>query len=630
LGPGVSTIDWVSASASISISAEADFTINIFPAATPEGSLGLSAVISVSPSVMLTVVLGPGTSNDSNFLPGLSIVLKDLLVQLGVQVGITIQFGVDDLFEIGATGTLGLAVLFQTLQPHLAGVWVNASVSGFVQFLCFSVSFDLWSGNLYTWTADPPAVPAIARPGVDPATVFVPWSFAPRYYNGSAYNRVVYDPSHLNGTAVEDVYPNAAPSLTGTGSGATIAYTYDNVEVNESTSLGVRGYAFDPLNRTFTPLSVPAVPGSISFSPQVLGLPNASSVAVFSSVPVSEISTRIPADVGGFDLETTFGSGSAWSTPRELQGWGYPLSYALDVCGASGDPAAAVLVAPAVDPNSSTPERLIVYDLNSGGIESNTSVVGLTDLGGFECAGGWVAGTSTDGNVSLYSTSTGLPIVVNVLAPAGSSLIGASPVGGAPGDATLLYRGPTGEQAILFALESESSLAVASLPENVTGVRAFWEGGGFYLFAGTPEGILPYHFDRNGSATELATIPSSGMQQFSVARTPYGFVVLSVPTTGGTLAPRENFSLSYLAVQTPPAPSVAPTSGSVCRYAGLPCLLAELVSGGALGVLVLGGIVIFYRSRRPGEVRSPSSTPSSSSPSPASPDSPSGDPGRVP
>jgi hypothetical protein len=633
LGPGTSTIDWVSASASLSVSAEADFTISIIPAATPEGSLGLTAEISVAPSIMLTVVLGPGTPGNSNFLPGLSVVMKDLLVQVGVEVGLTIQFGVDNLFEIGAKGTLGLAALFQTVSPHLAGIWVNASVAGFVQFLCFSVSFTLWSGTIYQWTADPSAAPA--RVEAAPADIFVPWGFASRYYNTTDYNRVVWNGSQPNGTAIQDIYPNAAPVVAGGGPAATIAYTSDNVAKNESSALSLDAYTFDPITRALTPSQLPTVANSVTFSPQVMNLANGSSVAVFSSVPVAEMATRTPGSISGFDLEGTSRSSGAWGAPRLLQDWGYPLSYLLDTCGTAETPTAAVLVAPSVDPNATTPERLIAYDLDSGGIESNVSVTGLTSLGGFDCAGGWVSGVAPSGNVTLVATSTGLAIVVNVLSPTGSTLVGATPVGGASDDVALLYRGPSGEEAIVFDLEPETAVAVATVPGNVTSVAAESEGSDVYLFAGTPDSVLDYDLSGTGAASQLPAIAAPGLARFSVARTTYGLLVLTVPSRGGSTAPIENLSLTYLPLETPPASSPSSASGA-CAYAGLGCGTADLLFGAVLGALILAGIVFFIagrtRGRRPpaGEGPGPSLPPTPLPIAPTGPPVPPGPPEAPP
>ena len=585
IGPGVSTIDWVSASASISVSAEADFTISIFPAATPEGSLGLQAVIAVTPSIMLTVVLGPGTAGDSDFLPGLSVVMKNLLVNLGFQVGITIQFGVDDLFEIGATGTLGIAALFQTLQPHLAGIWVNASLSGFVQFLCFSVSFTLWSGNLYTWTADPPA--ALAGPArvqllraSSSRGDSLPGTTTGRITTGSSGTRRPRT-GRRSRTSIR-TRPPRSPRAAPTRPSPTPTTTSRRTSRAPSVSGPTPSTPSPALSRRSR--SRP-IANSVSFSPQLLDLSNGSSVGVFSSVPVSEMATRVPANVPGFDLETTYGNGDTWSAPRELQGWGFPLSYQLDTCGSSATPTTAVLVSPVVDPNGSTSERLIEYDLSTGGIASNASVVGLIDLGGFDCAGNWVSGTSASGIVNLYSTSSGLSIVVNTLPPIGSQLVEATPVGGAPQDVALEYRGPSGVEAVLFDLEPETTVAVAGLPANVSGIEAFADGSGFDLFAGTLNALLPYSFSSTGDSATLRPISAIGLQRFAVAQTTYGFVVLAVPSYGGSVSPMENLTLSYIALRAPP--TAAPSTGvGACRFAELGCGTADALFAGVLGVFI--------------------------------------------
>ena len=63
IGPHTYTVDWISAYTKAEVNVTASYTVDIFPAGTPEGEFGLSATISVSPSIAFAVVsrpVGPG------------------------------------------------------------------------------------------------------------------------------------------------------------------------------------------------------------------------------------------------------------------------------------------------------------------------------------------------------------------------------------------------------------------------------------------------------------------------------------------------------------------------------------------------------------------------------------------
>ncbi|HEV2449621.1 MAG TPA: hypothetical protein VGU43_04320 [Thermoplasmata archaeon] len=608
LSPGAYTVHWNSTTASLTLKLKAELPpISIFPAAIPEGTVGLTAVISVDLSVMLAVILGPGSPGNSNFLPDLSIVLQDLVVHVSLEFGLTIQVGVEKLFEVGAKGTLGIAAIFQTLVPHVLDLWVNASVGGFVQFLCFTIAFDLWKGTIYNWSSAPTALPVNApMDGIGAGTVEVPWNFAPRYYNTSTYNRVTWNPSEANGTALENVYPQASPVISAGGSSATVAYTSDDVAVNQTAGLSVAAFGLDPVSHALTASTVPSVPGSVSFAPQVLSGADGSSTSVFSSVPISQLASRVPGNVKEFDLESSSRpTTGAWSSPRLLQDWGYPISYLLDACGASASPTAAVLVAPSINPQSATPERLIEYTLANGGIVSNASVTGLANLGGFDCAGGWVSASTTSGNVSLYSSSTGLPIVVNVLPPAGSTLVEAVPVANGSASVSLLYRSAAGDEAIIFDLLPQTTQAVDALPGNVTSVSVARESGTFYLFAATPDEVIQESIRTGGAVEDLGPVSTPGLVALAIAPTSLGIVVLVQTATGSSAQPLDNLSLRYLALHSPPVSGG--TSSPTCRVGGVSCGAADLAFGGVLvvfsGILVAVWILRPSRSRRSGAPR---------------------------
>ena len=590
VNPHIYTVDFNSATASVWTSITLQYSVNIFPSETPEGKLGLSAVISLSPTVTLSVVLGPSAPGKGSFLSGLDIVLKDLLVQLDFALGLTVQVGIDNLFEIGVTGTLDFNLIFQTAVPHLAGFWINASVVGFVSFLFLTISFTFWAGTIYhTGNGADPAGPLADR--VMPS-VGQPWQLASRYYNGSSYEAIVWNSSATNGTAIEDLYPQAVPTLAGAGSSALLLYASDDVARPEAQALGLRGMELDPSSGTLTPISLPETPGTVSFAPQVYGLSNGDAAALWTAIPTDRLNTLVPDQMTGFELMTSTRSGGQWSDPVSLQSWGYPVSYAIDARGAgTGTPLAAVLVSPVLAPNATTPERLLVYDLSADALVSNVSVVGLGSLTGFDSTDSWAFAHDLANSPTVVNSSTGATVVLGYSAGAAYTWEDATPVAGAPGTLGLLFRGPSSDELALYSPSGARGPVTLVLPENTSTLHVFATGSQYSIFAGTPAGVDPYLVSSNLSkALPPWRIPS--MVQFGVAPVGTGFVLYAVSSHGNRSEPIDDLSLDLLGpFETGSSP------GPVCSFGGIGCTTASELLGGILVFLVLAGVVVFFRGR---------------------------------
>jgi hypothetical protein len=591
--PHIYTVDWSSAYATVQVSLTASLTINIFPSATPEGAFGLAAVISVTPKVALSVILGPSAPGRGDFLGGLDVLLKNLVVELDIAVSLTIRVGIDDLFEIGITGTLELNAIFQTALPHLAGLWFNASVGGYVRFLFLTISFTFWQGTIYHTSGS--ADPSLPLTGVTMPSLDQAWKVAPRYYNGSSYEENVWNSSTTYGTAIEDLYPQAVPAIAGSGRNALLLYASDDVAQPESQGLEVSGMELDTSSGTFSAISLPTLPGSVSFAPQVYGMPDGSVVALWTAIPDSRLTTMVPDQVTGFELMSSTQSAGRWSGPVQLQDGGYPLGYALDACGTgTPTPLAAVLVSPVLDPNAATPERLLVYDLSADALVSNVSVVGLASLTGFDCTDSWAFAQDPANTPVVVDSSTGAPVVLRYSAGAAYTWVGAVPVPGAPGTVGLLFRGPSSDELALFSPTGGRNLTALELPENTSAVRVFASGDRYSIFAGTPGGVAPYVVSSNRSeALPAWQVPF--MVRFGVAPVGNGFVLFAVSSNGSSLEPIENLSLYLLGPFGPSGPGPSPAT---CTFGGVGCTAASEFLGGLLVALLLAGIVVFYRGRR--------------------------------
>ncbi len=581
-------VDWNSLSAGLELDAEFETEVPLFPASSPEGDIGLSLLLKIAPSVSVTVFLDPATV-PGNFLGGLDMMVQNLVVGLGVAFTVALQAGISDVFEIGGGGTLSLQTLFQTATPHLAGLWLNASVFAFVQLLCFKITWTLWSGTLYQYGGGDPAAP-LALPA---PTLTWTWALAPRYYNTSAYDRLVWNGSGP-GLAVEDVYPATSVSMTGAGDQALIAYTSDDVSVPEREGIDLDGLELGS-SGTLAAAPMPSPAGDVAFDPELLTLPNGPVREVFSAVPDAALAGADPSSISGYSVETSVRgpSGGAWSSPVPIQSWGYPISYALDACGADG--ALAVLDAPEFGPNATTPERLVIYDPTTGAIEANGSVRGMALVTGYDCTDGIASLTDVAGNISLDKVLAGPLVSINSAVPSSWNLTALAWVAGAPRELALLYRSAGAAEAVVYALPTGTPVASTPVSPNASTVEAIAYGSGTYVFVGIPGGVQPYYLSASNT-TELGKVAVPGLTHFDVALAGAWIVVLGLGATGNSTEPIDNLTIARIAV--PPLPAAPVRSPPPSLAAEIADNAVAIVLGALLAALLLA-VLPLYRTNRP-------------------------------
>ncbi|HUI38088.1 MAG TPA: kelch repeat-containing protein [Thermoplasmata archaeon] len=596
-------VQWDSVTAKLDVDADFSTEVPLFPAESPEGGIGLSLLLKIAPSVSVTIVLGPANAPGS-FLSGLDFMVQDLLVDLGIAFTVALQAGISDVFEIGGGGTVGLQTLFQTATPHLAGIWLNASVFAFVQLLCFKITWTLWSGTIYQYGGDPPSVPAAAtRPSVTWS-----WALAPRYYNTTAYDTLVWNASAPSGPAIEDIFPTTSVAIASGGPGTLVAYTSDNVEAPERSAIGLDGVALGT-GGGLTPSTLPSVPGSVSFSPELLGLANGNVRLVFSAAPVTLLSGPSPTSIPGYALETALRTnGTAqWSAPTEVQDWGYPISYAVSSCGSDGT--LAVLDAPGFGPNLTTPERLLVYDAATSALEENVSVKGMAEVTGYDCSDGLASLTDVSGNASFLNVRTGAPQGIAYPAESGWNLSGISWVQGASGTSVLLYRSGAAAEAVVYEPGSGLTLAATPVPPNAIGLDAAAAGGGYYLFVSVPGGVDPYFLSSTARSTD-PEVPVPGLTHFGIALGAGRIVLFGLGATGNTTEPTVTLYLAVLAVPLPPSNSSSPVR-SPSLGSWLAADAPEIALTASLAGLILAAVWLYRGGRRPpvGRVDAPEGSP---------------------
>jgi hypothetical protein len=610
-GPGVDTVDWISASATLRLDGMFETSIPIVGIGTPEGDLGLSLVLAISPSVALTLVLGPSNTS-GGFLPGLDLVIQNLLVDLGIEFEVSLEAGIEDFLEIGGGGSVSLQTLFQTDTPHFVGLWLNASVFAFIQFLCFKITWTFWSGTIYQY----PDPPAGSDASAQPETTWT-WTLAPRYYNTSSYDDLVWTSSETEGIGIDDVYPATTVAAAGGSSGVALLYGTDDVAEPETSALGLAGADLGGPGTVLAPAPAPSVAGSDSFHPSLVDLPDGTIVAAFSSVAASQLAQSGPTGIGAFALETSSElPGTGWTPAVELQNWGFPLSYVLAPCGSGAD--LAVLDSPSPSPTATTPEYLLVYNATSGALAENASLTGAGGITGYDCSNGVASLLSTNGGASLLLVKLDAPLEPTVTMPAGWNLTDATPVVDAPGDSLLLYRSASAAEAIVYVPESGTTLLTLDLPQNSSAVAGVFAEGAYYVFVEEPGGIRTFIASATGATVDGAAIPVANLTDFGIAVGGGMILVWALGDVGGNAtAPIVDLSLAEIALPAAAVPIHSPPCG-VCLSS---TDIVEIALAGLLLVLALAVVVLARGGRRP---------PAGSDPAPTGVGPASGTPGGPP
>jgi hypothetical protein len=608
------TVDWENVSATIDTGATTSgdiptpWSIEV-PDVGPEGFVvHVELGFSFDPTLILTNTTGPG-----NILPGLDInasTQSNVQLTVGIGAKLAADLGNDAGLSVTLEGTGTIAAAFESpMEPHFAGASITLALDGVAHLIIFDYTLHLLKG---TWTYDPRSgwsfsgtvlpnslpsdLAAGALPPSSSPAAAGNWSLLPRYYNGSQYSENVWNASRTAGPALEDVYPGTSVSIASTSSGTLLALTSDNVAQPERQALGLQGYCIDD-SRHLNATLLPSIPGSVTFSPQLLGLSNGSVRVLFDSVPTSALSGDDPANLTSAALESSFGdsTGSRWSPPSTIQDWGVPISYVASPCEAEGT--LAVLDAPSFVPGPTTSERVLLYDLATGRLEGNTSVAGMASLGGYDCATGLATLYGVDGQASLFDLSAGGALGITYATGPGWNLSAVSWVYGAPGMATLLYRSPAEDEVVLYDPRTGSSLSALATPSNTSEVQAVAYGGGYYVFVATSDGVYPF-FLSPSNRTAFPEIPAPGIVSAGIALGGGRIVLFGVLQSGNATAPMDDLVLAIL-----PLPALANSTARVppppSLWALLEANLVTVILSALLAGLVAVAVLLGVRRRPP-------------------------------
>jgi hypothetical protein len=604
-GAGTSTIQWLSASVTITVKGDFKGSFPIygfsFDFLGTTVHIGFTLDIEIAPSIAVELLMMPTSDSASEVLDGFGMTVAQILGSFSFPLTATVEFGIG-IASVGIGGTLSVAANFEIAPGpfELANLWVNGSIFVTAQVFFWSGSWNLLGpGNIFHF------VPAFLRPhpaagpngtvGYDNGTDAV-WSVQTRYYNTTAYETVAWSPGATAGPAVTDLYPSASVTAAPAYDGAYLFYANDQVDRPVAQGLTVGGVRLDSATNGLSALPSPADPGFVLSAPQVTNLPDGSLYALWSALPLSESGAATPAGLTSVALHGArfYPSNQSWGPVRAWTSGGFAESYALD---GPGD-ALTVLRAPRLIVSESTPEWLETYNLSSGALLSNASVAGIAAVDSVREAGGWAAVERLDGNVSVLGLATG---AADALPTAPGTLVAAGFVAGSPSVVLLRYRAGNASALVLYDLGSRTAIATVPLDGSVSDAHAVYSAGLYYLLAATGSGLVGWEVA--GTTLAALALPAvSGLDRFGLVQAGGALLVYSTVTTTPGAQPIKALELAEIPLALPaiqagrpsPTPGGAASTGPGPNY----LLYLGLVAAAVAVVLVLA-LVVSRRPRRP-------------------------------
>jgi hypothetical protein len=615
LGGQVETVTWNYATAQVSIVGKFSGDVPIYGFSVLGVTVGFALTFEVDPAVAIDLVLAPTQEIADEAVSGIAIAIEHVFGSFSLPIKLGVKFGIG-IASIELGGTLGVALEF-ALNPHLsiAGGWVNGSVFVQASALFWSDTWSLLSGTIYSWT-DPPAggLPLGGPPtvGYNNGTA-TNWTLATRYYGGVGYDALTWNPARSNGTAISDVYPNTEVTAAWSPEGTLLFYTNDNVDQSVEDGLEVSGLTLNASSNALVAVAAPSDPGYEISSPRATSLPDGDVYLLWSALPDAETSLPAPTaltslQVHGATYDPRTGDWSPvqrWTTSELAQ------SYLVDATG--GSERVAVLVSQPFLVGTTTPEHLLEFNLTSGALLANVSVMGIAELESMRGASGSVLVRTVDGMYSALPLGSETVPSPAALGPAGASLVSASYVSGSASDLVLLFRGANGSDLVVANGQTDRATATLALSPDAFDAEGIAGGSAEYVFVRTHAGVLGWSLV-GGTFSNLSSVSVPGVVSYGLVQEAGGVLVYCLSQTGNASQPIVALDLAEggapLPVPIPyPLTSAAPSSPA---GSGLSPLV-YLALGAAVVALLLAVVAVVGR-RRPPAGREPVGSGSSSGP----------------
>ena len=608
-GPDVSGINWVSATAKVSVTGDFSASVPIYGFNILGIDIGFTLDIELDPSIALSLILVPTTDTSSEIIPGLQVALSALLGSFELPLSVSVSFGIG-IASVAIGGTLSVALTF-TLLPSLgiSAGWVNGSLFVSASALFWSDQWTLLGpAVIYSWGAAAPLVPA-RMAGREPAYnngTGTTWKLDSRYYSVNGYDQNVWNPAATGGPAVSDIYPYTTVSAAPGYDGGYLYYTDDNPGVPVNQGLGVSALKLNASTNALASVAPPSDPGYLLEGPQAATLASGSQFVAWAALPVAEETMANPTDLSSLGLHGAIYSPAnrSWGPVRAFANWGIAESYRVDPLGGGG--VLLALISPTFLVGTSTPERLVAFNLTTGAELSNVSVTGVSSLLSLRANLGDAVARSVSGNDSVIEYAAGALVPVSVTVPTNTSVLTESFVAGSSSTLLILYREPTATELVLYDLATNSVIVSKPLDQSMVAGTGFFGTGTYYLFARSNSAIFGWT-EVGGTFQNLSTFAVAHIESFGVVQTGPALLVYALSTNGNTTAPLVTLSLEEVGAALPetpgrpaPPPSQTPPPSTVVKTVTTPnttLYLEYLAIAGVAVVVLLAVIAIATRKR---------------------------------
>jgi hypothetical protein len=632
-GSDVSGITWVSATAKITVTGDFSASVPIYGFSIFGIDVGFTLNIELDPSIALSLILVPTTDVPSEIIPGLQVMLSSILGSFQLPLSVSISFGIG-IASVAIGGTLSVALTF-TLYPSLgiAAGWVNGSLFVSASALFWSDQWDLVGpGVIYSWTSASPESPkgsASPIPGYNNGTSTT-WKLDSRYYSTTGYDQNVWNPNATAGAAVSDIYPYTTVTAAPGYDGSYLYYTNDNPTVPVNQGLEVSALRLNASTNALAPTPIPTDPGYLLEGPKAATLANGSQFVTWAALPAAEEGTANPTELTSLGLHGALYSPAnrSWGPLRSFSNWGIVESYEVDASGTGG--VVLALIAPTFLVGTSTPEQLVAFDLTTGAVLSNVTVVGLSSLLSLDAGTGHAVVKSVSGNDSVLDYAAGATVPVSVSVPVNTSVNSENFVAGTASTLLILYREPTTTELVLYDLASDSVIASKVLDQTFLEAKGLYSSGTYYLFARSHAEISGWT-ESGGTFQSLSTYAVAHLEAFGLVPAGADILVYALSTNGNVTAPIVTLSFEEVGAALPetpgrpapptptPLPPPPPTITTVTKSTPNTMLYLEYLGIAAAAVVLLLAVIAVVSRKRGGSPPS-AGRGSSSATSPAPPE----------
>jgi hypothetical protein len=616
-GTDVSGITWVSATAKVAVDGDFSASVPIYGFSIFGLNVGFTLNIDLDPSIALELILVPTTDVPSEIIPGLQVMLSQLLGSFELPLSVSISFGIG-IASVAIGGTLSVALAF-TLYPSLsiAAGWVNGSLFVSAKALFWSDQWNLLGpGVIYNWTSAAPEGPkAEARPGPGYNNgTGTTWKLDSRYYSTSGYDLDVWNPNGTAGAAVSDIYPYTTVTAAAGYDGSYLYYTNDNPNVPVNQGLEVSALRLNASTNTLSSIPSPTDPGYLLEGPKAATLANGSQFVVWGALPTAEEGTPSPTDLSSLGLHGALYSPAnrSWGPTRTFSNWGIVESYEVDASGAGG--VVLALIGPTFLVGTSTPEQLVAFDLATGAVLSNVTVVGLSSLLSLDAGARYAVVKSVSGVDSVLNYAAGSTVPVSVSVPANTSVNSEYFVPGTADTLLILYREPKTTELVLYDPSSSSVIAVKVLDQTILAAEGLFSSGTYYLFAQSNAEIFGWT-ESGGTFHTLSTYAIRHLAGFGLVPVGSDILVYALSTNGNVTAPIVTLSFEEVGAAFPGAPGrpapptptpvspPPPTVTTITNSVSNTMLYVEYLAVVAAAVVVLLAVIAVVGRKRGGSSR---------------------------